>query len=614
MVSAQAGPQQWTIHTTEATADATHLAQQLGCPPVIAELLIARGIVDPAAANSFFNPTIDDLTDSLQMLGMAVAVARIQRAVADAEPILIYGDYDVDGTTATVLLKTAIERIAPRDKPARVTYHVPHRLREGYGMQTGVLGEAATAGVRLVISVDTGIRAFAAATEAKALGLDLIVTDHHLPDDVGGMPEALAVLNPAQSDCPYPFKSLCGAGVAFKLAHALLLAAAETAEDPEAQRTRLKRGLIPSFLKLVAIATIADSVPLVGENRVIAALGLQALRNPIQPGLRALMQIAQIPANRAPTAIEVGFRLAPRINAAGRMDIAGDVVELFLTRDTDRADVLAKKLDRLNDERRDTERMALEVIDLQLDALRDAAGEFTADCIIVDDPAWHRGVLGILASRIVDRTGRPALVLTHEEGHAHGSGRSIEGFHLLDALTAVHEGSSRDDGNGGLFTRFGGHAHAVGFSLPTDRVELLRNRMQRYGAPLLIGPMLAPPLEFDAEVQLRDLTQGLFHWLDRCGPFGIGNREPVLMTRGLTLTAPVRFIKEKHICLQLQSDGEPSRFSALGWSRGVNWPARCAQLDLQKGSRIDIVYWLRTKTNPQFPGLELQLIDLRPAV
>jgi single-stranded-DNA-specific exonuclease len=614
MVSAQAGPQQWTIHTTEAAADAKHLAQLLGCPPVIAELLITRGIVEPADANTFFNPTIDDLIDPLQMLGMAVAVKRIQRAVEDAEPILIYGDYDVDGTTATVLLKTAIERIAPKEKPARVTYHVPHRLREGYGMQTGVLGEAATAGVRLVISVDTGIRAFAAATEAKALGLDLIVTDHHLPDDLGGMPEALAVLNPAQSDCPYPFKSLCGAGVAFKLAHALLLAAARTAEDPEAQRTRLKRGLVPSFLKLVAIATIADSVPLVGENRVIAALGLQALRNPVQPGLRALMQIAQIPANRAPTATEVGFRLAPRINAAGRMDIAGDVVELFLTRDPDRADILAKKLDRLNDERRDTERMALEVIDLQLDALRDAAGEFTADCIIVDDPAWHRGVLGILASRIVDRTGRPALVLTHDDGHAHGSGRSIEGFHLLDALTAVHEGSSRDDGDGGLFTRFGGHAHAVGFSLPTDRVELLRSRMQRYGAPLLIGPMLAPPLEFDAEVQLRDLTQDLFNWLDRCGPFGIGNREPVLMTRGLTLTAPVRFIKEKHICLQLQCDGEPSQFSALGWSRGVDWPTRCAELNLQKGSRIDIVYCLRAKTNPQFPGLELQLIDLRPAV
>jgi single-stranded-DNA-specific exonuclease len=616
MVSAQVGPQQWTIRPAEAAGNAEALVQLLGCPQIIAELLVARGIVELAAANTFFYPTIDDLIDPMQMLGMDVAVKRIQRAVEDSEPILIYGDYDVDGTTATVLLKTAIERIAPKEKPAKVTYHVPHRLREGYGMQTGVLGDAAIAGVRLVISVDTGIRAFAAATEAKALGLDLIVTDHHLPDDVGGMPEAVAVLNPAQAGCPYPFKSLCGAGVAFKLAHALLLAAAETAEDPEAQRTRLKRGLIPSFLKLVAIATIADSVPLEGENRVIATLGLQALRNPVQPGLRALMQLAEIPANRAPTATEVGFRLAPRINAAGRMDIAGDVVELFLTRETDRADVLARKLDRLNDERRDTERMALEVIDLQLEALRDSAGEFAANCIIVDNPAWHRGVLGILASRIVDRTGRPALVLTHEDGHAHGSGRSIEGFHLLDALTAVHEGSSRDDATsagGGLFTRFGGHAHAVGFSLPVDRVELLRSRMQRYGALLLTGPMLAPPLEYDAEVELRDLTQELFDWLARCGPFGIGNREPVLMTRGLTLAAPVRFIKEKHICLQLQNDGEASRFSALGWSRGADWPARCAELGLQKGSRIDTVYCLKAKANPQYPGLELQLIDLRLA-
>ena len=624
MVSAQAGPQQWTIRTTGATPAAQHLAQQIGCPRVIAELLVTRGIVDPAAANTFFNPTIDDLIDPMQMLGMAVAVKRIQQAVDNAEPILIYGDYDVDGTTATVLLKTAIERSASKEKPAKVTYHVPHRLREGYGMQTGVLGEAATAGVRLVISVDTGIRAFEAATEAKALGLDLIVTDHHLPDHVEGMPEAVAVLNPAQSGCPYPFKSLCGAGVAFKLAHAILLAAAETADDPAAQRSRLKNGLVPSFLKLVAIATIADSVPLEGENRVIAALGLRALRNPVQPGLRALMQIAQIPANRAPTATEVGYRLAPRINAAGRMDIAGDVVELFLTHDPDRADALAKKLDRLNDERRATESMALEVIDLQLDALRDSSGEFTADCIIVDDPAWHRGVLGILASRIVDRTGRPALVLTHEDGQSHGSGRSIEGFHLLDALTAVHESSSLANGNDastdtpgnaaeGLFSRFGGHAHAVGFSLPTDRVPLLRSRMQRYGAPLLTGSMLAPPLECDSEVEFSDLTQALYDWLTRCGPFGIGNREPVLMTRCLTLTAPVRFIKERHICLQLQRDGEPARFSALGWSRPVNWPARCAELDLQKGSRIDIVYCLKAKTNPQFPGLDLQLIDLRLA-
>jgi single-stranded-DNA-specific exonuclease len=544
------------------------------------------------------------------MLGMDIAVTRIQQAVHSREPILIYGDYDVDGTTATVLLKTAIERIAPKGKPARVTYHVPHRIREGYGMQTSVLGEAAAAGIRLVISVDTGIRAFAAADEAKVLGMDLIVTDHHLPDDAMGIPEAVAVLNPAQTNCHYPFKSLCGAAVAFKLAHALLLAHADAAKDSEAQHLRLKRGLIPSFLKLAAIATIADSVPLEGENRVIAALGLCELRNPIQHGLRALMQVAQIPTHRAPTATEVSFRLAPRINAAGRMDIASEVVELFLTKDPVRATELAEKLNRLNDERRATEAKALEAIDVQLGTLRSGTGDFAAECIILDDPAWHRGVLGILASRVVDRTGRPALVLTHEDGHAHGSGRSIDGFHLMEALTAVHGESHAPDT---FFTRFGGHAHAVGFSMPSERMGLLRERMQLYGSTRLTGAMLAPALPCDAEIFLCDLTQHFFDWLVRCEPYGIGNTEPVFVSRNLKLTAPARFIKEKHICLQFEMVGNTFPFSALGWSRGIDWPDRCAEMNLNTGSLIDAAYHLKARTNPQFPGLELELVDIRKA-
>jgi single-stranded-DNA-specific exonuclease len=608
MPSAHAGPQQWILPTVEPAAVA-RLAEHLHSPTAIASLLLSRGISDPT---SFLNPTIDDLIHPMLMLGMDLAVDRIQHAVRSSEPILIYGDYDVDGTTATVLLKTAIERIAPKDTPAIVTYHVPHRLREGYGMQTGVLGQAAAAGIRLVISVDTGIRAFAAANEAKALGMDLIVTDHHLPDDAIGIPEAIAVLNPAQANCPYPFKSLCGAAVAFKLAHALLLSAAEASSDPDAQRLRLKRGLIPSFLKLVAIATIADSVPLEGENRVIAALGLRELRNPVQPGLRALMQVAQIPLNRPPTATEVGFRLAPRINAAGRMDVASDVVELFLTKDPSRAAELAEKLNCLNDERRATEAKALEMIEAQLETQSGDLENLLADCIIMDDPTWHRGVLGILASRIVDRTGRPALVLTHEDGHAHGSGRSIEGFHLLDALTAVHVETDNENENA-LFTRFGGHAHAVGFSMPSDRINLLRQRMQSYGSTRLTKTILAPPLQCDAEVLLSDLTQGFFDWLTRCEPFGIGNREPVFVTRDLTLSAPVRFIKEKHICLQLEKAGEPNRFSALGWSRGMDWRARCLEMALNQGSRIDIAYRLKSKSNPQFPGLELELVDIQTA-
>jgi single-stranded-DNA-specific exonuclease len=608
MPPAQAGPQQWIIPTVDPTAVA-RLVEHLGCPTPIASILLSRGISDPGSAQAFLNPSIDDLHDPMLMLGMDLAVARIQQAVRSSEPILIYGDYDVDGTTATVLLKTAIERIASKDTPAIVTYHVPHRLREGYGMQTSVLGQAAAAGIRLVISVDTGIRAFAAAQEAKTLGMDLIVTDHHLPDDAAGIPEAVAVLNPAQAHCTYPFKSLCGAAVAFKLAHALLLSAAESSEDPDTQRLRLKTSLIPSFLKLVAIATIADSVPLKEENRVIAALGLRELRKPVQSGLRALMQIAQIPSHRPPTATEVGFRLAPRINAAGRMDIASDVVELFLTKDQSRATELAEKLNRLNDERRATEAKALEAIEAQL-ATSSGTADLLAECIILDDPNWHRGVLGILASRVVDRTGRPALVLTHEDGHAHGSGRSIEGFHLLDALTAVHGEIHAQDA---LFTRFGGHAHAVGFSMPSDRMALLRERMQLYGSSRLTETILTPPLQCDAEMLLNGVTPDFFDWLKRCEPFGIGNREPIFVTRGLTLTAPVRLIKEKHVCLQLERAGEALCFSALGWSRATDWPARCTEMALDKGSLIDVAYRLKTNSYSQFAGLELELVDIRTA-
>ena len=571
------------------------------CPRGIARLLVARGMVGEAEVRSFFAPSLSDLIDPMQMMGMTAAVERIQRAVRECEPILIYGDYDVDGTTATVLLKTAIERIAPKDKPAQVRYHVPHRIREGYGMQTGVLADAAAAGVGLVISVDTGIRAFAAATEAKALGLDLIVTDHHLPDDAQGVPEAVAVINPAQPGCGYPFKGLCGAAVAFKLAHAILRAACES----DAERERLERTLVPSFLKLVAIATIADSVPLEGENRVIAALGLRELRNPVQPGLRALMEVAQIPVDRAPTATEVGFRIAPRINAAGRMDVASDVVELFLTRDAKVARELAAKLNRLNDDRRATEAKALESIDARLAEMRGEGGHFPAVCFVMDDSEWHRGVLGILASRIVDRTGRPALVLTHENGHAHGSGRSIEGYHLLDALTEVH-------GDGEVFTRFGGHAHAVGFSLPAERVALLRERMERHSGECLAAELLAPSMECDVEVSLEEITPEFYSWVERCGPFGVGNREPLFMTRGVTLAREVRLIKERHVSLEVECRG--ARFRAVGWSRsGMEWSAQCQEMELRTGKRVDLSYRLRAKTNPYYPGLELELVNARIA-
>jgi single-stranded-DNA-specific exonuclease len=605
------------------------LATHLRCPPAIAHLLASRNITTPAAAEAFLNPTLasfltDPANDPTKLLGMAAAVDRILAAIRSAEPILIYGDYDVDGTTATVLLKTTLERIAlaiDPAKPAAVTYHVPHRIREGYGMQNAILAEAAANKIRLVISVDTGIRAIAEAAEARALSLDLIVTDHHLPEEAG-IPDALAVINPNQPRCPYLNKNLCGAAVAFKLAHALLLAAAPLTPDPAAFTQRTNSILIPSFLKLVAIATIADSVPLTGENRAIAALGLAALANPIQPGLRALMHLAKLPLDRAPTATEVGFRLAPRINAAGRMDIASDVVELFLTRDTARAQALAEKLDSLNTARRDSEARALDAIDRHLTTLLDASGAYPADCLILDHPDWHRGVLGILASRVVDRTGRPALVITHsqEDGNAHGSGRSIPGFHLLNALTAANAA----DPTTPFFHRFGGHAHAVGFSLPSARLPDLRARMNAYAATHLNPTLLTPQLDYDAELSLSDINAELATWLDRLAPFGIGNPEPLFLIRNAILAAPVRLIQEKHLCLQLadlraqRQTGQPA-ISALGWSRGpTNWSEKSAALSLAQDSRIDILYRVRQRTgiyaNPHFGGLELDICDMRSAV
>ncbi len=564
--------------------------------------------MDPAAAAIFFKPALGDLIDPMRMLGMGHAVDRIQSAVRASEPILIYGDYDVDGTTATVLLKTAIEQIAPKDKPAIVTWHVPHRIRDGYGMQEHVLASAAERGVRLVISVDTGIRAFAAAAEAKLHGLDLIVTDHHIPDGAAGVPDALAILNPSQAGCPYPFKSLCGAGVAFKLAHALLAAAAVTPD----QQNRLRDVLLPSFLKLVGIATIADSVPLIGENRLIASLGLQALCNPVQPGLRALMSVAKLALDRSPSATEVGFRLAPRINAAGRMDVADDVIELFLTRDPARAQSLADRLDRMNQDRRAAEAEALAAIEVQLDSFRTPKGEFRSECIILDDPAWHRGVLGILASRVVEKTGRPALVLTHENGQAHGSGRSIPGFHLLDALTAVDLSLGRR-GAETIFTRFGGHAYAVGFSLPSANVPSLCARMRSHAESTLTPAILCPERQYDVELDFADITPELWKWLRHCEPFGNAHPEPLFLTRNVKLAAPVRFIKEEHICLELVQSDRQLRFSALGWSRSTDWVARCRELDLQHGSLIEIAYRLRENQHPQFGGLQLELVAMQPA-
>ena len=585
--AAQDGPsvlrtprQRWILaepHPREAEA----LAQSARIPLVLAELLIARGIGTSGEAFAFLNPEVAQLHDPLLMLGMQTAVERVEAAIARREPILLYGDYDVDGTTAVVLLKTAIEMLG-----GMVRFHVPHRLREGYGLQSAVLEAAYADGVRLVITVDTGMRAFAEAENAQRLGLDLIITDHHLARVDDAVPTALAILNPNQHRCGYPEKSLCGAAIALKLAQTLL-----ERHDADLARTRL----LPSFLKMAAIATIADAVPLRGENRVIAALGLRELRRPVGAGLRALFAAAQIdPATRPITSFDVAFRLAPRINAAGRMDVASEIIELFCTRDPDRASELANKLEQLNRERRDTEARALAAIEARLATDAELAD---ARLVVVVGDGWHRGVIGILASRVVERTAKPALVISVEDGVAHGSGRSVDGFQLLEAIETCAD----------LFTRFGGHAFAVGFALPAASLPDLKRRLAACAAERLAAREPERVLNIHAELPLHQITAVLAGWLRKLEPLGHGNPEPIFVARNVRLTSSPRIMKERHLRLELAQD-EGAAMRAVGWDMA----ARSAELALAQGSRIDVAYRIRENLHPDFGGLEIEIAGLQP--
>ena len=584
-------PSQRWVFTESHPDEAAALAKAARLPQVLAELLVARGVTQPAQAFAFLNPEIAQLHDPFLMLGMSEAVARLERAIANCEPVLLYGDYDVDGTIAVVLLKTAIEMLG-----GTVCFHVPHRLLEGYGMQSGVLESAYAEGVRLAITVDTGIRAFSEAETARRLGLDLIITDHHLLEAGEAIPHALAILNPNQPACPYPEKFLCGAAIAMKLAQALL-------ERRDQKRTREKT--LPSFLKMAALATIADAVPLRGENRVIAALGLRELRRPAGAGLRALFAAAALdPATRPVTGFDVAFRLAPRINAAGRMDVASDIIELFTTRDLARAQELAAKLERLNGERRETEAAALAVIESRLAA--DA--ELAADrLLVVDGDGWHRGVIGILASRVVERTAKPTIVVSVEDGVAYGSGRSVDGFPLLAAIESCAD----------LFTRFGGHAFAVGFALPAATLPEMKRRLRLYAEEHLAGREPEQLLNIHAELPLDRITPVLAGWLHKLEPFGHGNPEPVFVARRARLLAPPRLMKERHIRLEVAQDsvqplplpGSSGALRAVGW----NLAARAAELGLTRGSLIDLAYRIRENQHPEYGGLEAEIAGIELA-
>jgi single-stranded-DNA-specific exonuclease len=552
------------------------LAEAVGVSEVVAGVLAARGVETEADAHDLLHPSLEQLHDPYLMLGMRESVARVLRAIEAGERILIYGDYDVDGTTGTVVLRRALEYLG-----AKTGYHVPHRFTEGYGIRRDVLERAKAEGYGLVISVDCGIRAFEPLEWARAGGLDVIITDHHLPDDEEGTPPAFAVLNPNQRGCTYPDKNLAGVGVAFKLAHALF-------------RERGRENLVPGFLKVVAIGTVADVAQLTGENRAIVALGLADLSRATNHGLRALMEVAGCGDGTGMRAFDIGFRIGPRINAAGRMDAARAVIELFESKNLEEARGFAQHLDARNRERRDVQQQVTEraIAELELN------GQGETSVVVVAGEGWHRGVIGLAASKIAERLQRPAVVISlDEDGTGHGSARSGDSFHMLDALTASAD----------LLEAFGGHAHAAGLSVRRENVSELRRRLNEHASGLSHDEHDggSPRLEYDMELPAEALKLELCAELEALEPFGAGWPRPVFITRGLCVVGEPRVLKQRHLKFGVGTPGGRVH-DAIWWSG-----AERATATPRPGASIELAYSVEANCWNGNTRLQLVVEDLK---
>jgi single-stranded-DNA-specific exonuclease len=566
------GPKQWRVRGFDA-ARARSLSHALPLSETAADILAARGL-DEREATRLLNPALEHLHDPSLMLGMTDAVARVLRAVDAGERILVYGDYDVDGTTGTVVLRRALQLLG-----AKTSYHVPHRFTEGYGIRQDVLERARAEGVSLVISVDCGIRAHEPLQWARSNGLDVIVTDHHLPDDDEGSPPAFAVLNANQRGCQYPDKNLAGVGVAFKLAHALL-------------RERGRENLVRGFLKVVAIGTVADMAPLVGENRAIVSLGLADLPRATNPGLRALMEIASVgDGGREVSATDLGFRIGPRINAAGRMDAARAVVELFEATDSEEARRLAEHLDERNRERQVVQKQITERALAEL-----SAGGDCGPVAVVAGAGWHRGVIGLAASKVAEKLGRPAVVISlDEDGTGHGSARGAGGYHLLDGLTTCAD----------LFESFGGHAQAAGLVIRKENVDELRRRLGEHAGKFIVADDCAPTLEVDAELESSAVTLELAEELKRLEPFGVGWPCPVFATRDFKIAREPQVLKGRHLKFHLAgADGR--QHTALWWNCVETLAATP-----RAGRGIELAYRLELDTWRDETRLQLIVEDMK---
>ena len=550
------------------------LTRELQINPVIARLLVDRGLTTPETAHRFLNPTVDHLHDPFLMTDLPVGVDRLLAAIARGERIAVHGDYDVDGVTSTVILRRLIELLG-----GDVVHFIPERLRDGYGLQPEAIDRLHGRNVRVIISVDCGIRSQEAAARAKGLGIDLVITDHHEPG--ASLPPALAVINPRRPDCAYPDKDLAGVGVTLKVAHALCL------------KTDRMRWL-PGFLKLAAIGTVADMVPLRGENRVIAKLGLDRLtRGPHTIGLQALLDASGVSGKKIGS-YEIGFMVAPRVNAAGRMSTPDLATRLLLAVDEEsrtEATTLAEQLDAENARRRTEE----------AEILNDARRRIAADpevgahnILVIWGEGWHRGVIGIVASKLVEQFCRPVIVLSVEGEVAHGSGRSIPGFNLLAALERCAD----------LFERFGGHRQAAGLVIDTGRLVEFRRRIGDVADDQLGPEDLTPKLTIDAPLSLPAITGPLLEGLSALEPFGSGNPRPVFHADAVAIVDGPHTLKERHLRMTVQQGR--SRFRAVAWGAAAH-----AEYIRARRTALSLAFSLTENTYRGDTFIELSVADVQ---
>jgi len=512
------------------------IARALNLDTHVGRILVQRGIRTVEDAKSFVRPRIDQLHDPFLLPDAAVAIDRLLEAIKKQERIAIHGDYDVDGVTATVLIRRVLELMG-----AEVFHYIPHRIKDGYGLTNTGVERLRSKGAKVIVTVDCGIRSLGAAQRARDLGIDLLVTDHHEPGDI--LPRAVAVINPRRNDSQYPSASLSGAGIAFKIAQALCI------------RTG-NQNWLSALLKIAAIGTVADVVPLVGENRVIARLGLDGLTaGGHTNGLQALLNISGLSGLRIDSE-DVSFKLAPRINAAGRMGSAELAVELLLSTgssETVNSRALAGQLDELNLLRREQERQATKSVCEAIDA--DSVA-MKRPCHVVWSDEWHRGIIGIIASRLVDRFRRPAIVIAVDGDEAYGSGRSIKGFDLLGSLDDCRE----------LLTQYGGHRQAVGLRLKSKNIKNFQLEFERSVGEKLATGDPEPTLPVDLEINFSSITAKFIRDLQLLEPFGAGNPRPVFVTSGVEIVDGPHIVKSDHLRMTLGQAGK--RFQAVAWGAG----------------------------------------------